>query len=177
MPFPLVSPFLVAHHSPGRLPETFRRHGCGNLWALMWERWQRGETMHAIGKLFDRRHTSIQKVFGSTGGIRPQLRCRSRFALTLEEREEISRGLVTKRSIRSIASGLGHAPSTISREIRRNGGRRHYRASRADQAAWDRAKRPKVCKLAQHRELARLVTRKLELQWSPRQIAGWLRSV
>jgi IS30 family transposase len=96
-------------------------------------------------------------------------------ALTLAEREEISRGVVAGLSLRTIASELGRAPSTISREIRRNGGRRHYRANKADEAAWDRAHRPKTCKLAQNRSLARIVARKLQCRWSPRQIAGWLK--
>jgi IS30 family transposase len=95
--------------------------------------------------------------------------------LTLAEREEISRGVSARRSLRSIALRLGRAPSTISREVQRNGGVRGYRASQADKAAWDRARRPKICKLAGQRELARLVAGKLQLQWSPEEIAGWLR--
>jgi len=95
--------------------------------------------------------------------------------LTLAEREEISRGVVSGQSLRAIASRLGRAPSTISREIKRNGGRRHYRANKADKAAWERAQRPKTCKLAQNRALARIVARKLLCRWSPRQIAGWLK--
>jgi IS30 family transposase len=96
-------------------------------------------------------------------------------ALTLSEREEISRGVVTGLSIRSIASELGRAPSTVSREVNRNGGRRHYRANTADQAAWDLAHRPKTCKLVQNRALARIVAQKLQLEWAPEQIAGWLK--
>jgi IS30 family transposase len=96
-------------------------------------------------------------------------------ALTLSEREEISRGVVAGQSIRSIASQLGRAPSTVSREVNRNGGRRHYRANRAEQAAWNRAHRPKTCKLVHNRALARIVAEKLQLQWAPRQIAGWLK--
>jgi IS30 family transposase len=142
---------------------------------LMWDRWQAGDSLHEIARLFDRGHSSIQGVFAETGGIRPPLRRRSRMALTLAEREEISRGMVAGRSIRSIALLLGRAPSTISREIRRNGGRRRYRASQADQAAWDRARRPKTCKLVQNRALARIVARKLRGLWSPVQIAGWLK--
>ncbi len=95
-------------------------------------------------KLFDRHHPSIQRILAQTGGNRPPTRCRSRLALSLAEREEISRGVVAGRSIRSIAAALGRAPSTVSREIRRNGGRRRYRASQADQAAWDRAQRSKT---------------------------------
>jgi IS30 family transposase len=143
--------------------------------ALMWDRWQQGDTLHAIAKLFDRHHPSIAGILAQTGGIRPAPRRRSRLALTAAEREEISRGLVTGRSIRSIAAKLGRAPSTVSREIRRNGGHQRYRASQADQAAWDRAKRPKTCKLAESPVLARIVAKKLQLEWSPQQIAGWLK--
>ena len=96
-------------------------------------------------------------------------------ALTLSEREEISRGVVAGLSIRSIASELGRAPSTVSREVNRNGGRQHYRASKADQAAWNLAHRPKTCKLVQNRALARIVAQKLQLEWAPEQIAGWLK--
>jgi IS30 family transposase len=96
-------------------------------------------------------------------------------ALTLAEREEISRAVAAGHSLRSIATSLGRAPSTISREIRRNGGQRSYRAHQADQAAWDRARRPKICKLAQKRALAYMVGSKLQLAWSPEQIAGWLK--
>ena len=110
-----------------------------------------------------------------TGGIRPAQRHRSSRILTLTEREEISRGIVAGSSIRSIAASLGRAPSTISREINRNGGQQYYRANQADQAAWDRAHRPKVCKLLENRSLARIVARKLQLEWAPEQIAGWLK--
>lgn len=143
--------------------------------ALIWERWQKGETLHQIAGLFDRYHASIRGVLAVTGGIRPPERRRSRSALTLTEREEISRGVVAGRSVRSIAATLGRAPSTISREIRRNGGPSGYRASRADQAAWDRACRPKVCKLVRHPKLAQVVASKLQREWSPEQIAGWLK--
>ena len=142
---------------------------------LMWDRWQAGESLHSIARLFDRNHPSIQGILARTGGIRPPKRRRSRLALTMSEREEISRGIVAGRSIRSIASSLGRAPSTVSRELRRNGGRRHYRASQADKTAWERAKRPKTCKLAENRALARVVASKLQLEWAPDQIAGWLK--
>ena len=142
---------------------------------LMWDRWQAGESLHSIARLFDRHHPSIQGVLARTGGIRPPKRRRSCRALTMSEREEISRGIVAGRSIRSIASALGRAPSTVSRELKRNGGRRRYRANTADKAAWDRAHRPKPCKLAENPVLARLVAEKLQLQWAPRQIAGWLK--
>lgn len=143
--------------------------------ALMWERWQKGESLQQIAQLFDRNHSSIQPILAATGGIRPAPRCRSRLALTLAEREEISRAVVAGHSIRSIAAQLGRAPSTISREIKRNGGQECYRASQADQSAWDRGRRPKTGKLAQNRALARIVAGKLQLQWSPEQIAGWLK--
>ena len=143
--------------------------------ALMWERWQKGESLQQIAQLFDRNHSSIQPILAATGGIRPAPRCRSRLALTLAEREEISRAVVAGHSIRSIASQLGRAPSTISREIKRNGGQECYRASQADQSAWDRGRRPKTGKLVENRALARIVAGKLQLQWSPEQVAGWLK--
>src|SRR5271169_4944607 len=143
--------------------------------ALMWERWQQGESLQQIAQLFDRSHSSIEGILAPTGGIRPSPRCRSRLALTLAEREEISRAVVAGHSMRSIAVQVGRAPSTISREIKRNGGKESYRASRADESAWDRGRRPKTCKLAQNRAVARIVAGKLQLQWSPEQIAGWLK--
>lgn len=138
--------------------------------ALMWERWKQGATLHQIAGLFDRMHSSVHRILAETGGIRPAERRRSNRALTLAEREEISRAVVAGDSIRTIADRLERAPSTICREINRNGGRACYRAAVADQAAWDRAQRPKTCKLAQNRQLARLVADKLRLQWSPEQI-------
>jgi IS30 family transposase len=143
--------------------------------AIIWDRWSKGDTIHQIAGLFDRFHSSIQRILAETGGMRPAERQRSKSALTLAEREEISRGVVAGSSIRSIAASLGRAPSTVSREVRRNGGSGVYRASNADQAAWDRARRPKVCKLVQNRVLAHLVASKLRLEWSPEQIAGWLK--
>jgi IS30 family transposase len=141
----------------------------------MWERWQKGESLQQIAQLFDRTHSSVQGILVRTGGIRPAPRHRSTLALTLTEREEVSRALAAGHSIRSIGSQLGRAPSTISREIQRNGGQQWYRASQADQAAWDRAQRPKTCKLVQNRSLARVVAGKLQSHWSPEQIAGWLK--
>jgi len=143
--------------------------------AEMWDRWQQGETLHSIARSFDRYHTSIRGILAATGGIRPPERRRSRLALTLAEREEISRGIARDHSLRAIAARLGRAPSTISREVHRNGGLQRYRASQADQATWDRAKRPKPCKLVTHRALARLVAKQLRRYWSPEQIAGWLK--
>ncbi len=143
--------------------------------ALMWDRWQKGDSLHGIARLFGRGHSSVQRIFGEAGGIRPPQKRRSRLALLLSEREEISRGVVAGHSIRSIAMTLGRSPSTISREVNRNGGRRCYRASKADHAAWYRALRPKRCKLVENRALAGIVARKLKLHWSPEQIAGWLK--
>ncbi len=144
--------------------------------AAMWDRWQKGESLNSIARHFGRSHSSIQGILARTGGIRPPQRCRSQRALTLPEREDISRGVVAGQSLRWIAASLGRAPSTVSREINRNGGRRQYRACKADQAAWDRAHRPKTCKLAENPALARIVAEKLQLEWSPDQIAGWLKS-
>ncbi len=143
--------------------------------ALMWDRWQKGESLQTIAQLFNRNHSSIAGVLSRTGGIRPPQRIRSEFELSLLEREEISRGIVAGHSIRSIGERLGRSPSTVSREINRNGGRQSYRATEADQAAWDRAQRPKTCKLVQNRALARMVAIKLKKLWSPTQISGWLK--
>ena len=142
---------------------------------LMWDRWQKGDSLHTIARLFDRSHGSIAGILSRTGGIRPPQKKRSRLALTMSEREEISRGVVAGHSLRSIAASLGRAPSTVSREVNRNGSRGCYRASRADQAAWDRAHRPQRCKLVKNRALARIVATKLRGLWSPEQIAGWLK--
>jgi IS30 family transposase len=143
--------------------------------AVMWEHWRKGESLQHIAELFDRNHSSIQEILSRTGGIQPPSRRRSRLALTAAEREEISRAVVSGTSMREVAAKLGRAPSTISREITRNGGLEGYRANQADQAAWDRARRPKVCRLAANRALARLVAKKLQLEWAPEQIAGWLK--
>ena len=113
----------------------------------MWERWKKGESLQQIALIFDRNHSSISRILAETGGIRPAQRCRSPLALSLTEREEISRTLASECSIRLMALQLGRVPSTVSREIQRNGGQRCYRATKADQAAWDRACRPKTYKL------------------------------
>lgn len=143
--------------------------------ADIWDRWQRGESMSSIGRRFDRNSSSIYPLLARTGGIRPPERRRSRFALTLAEREEISRGLRVQLSLRAIALQLKRAPSTISREVRRNGGRAGYRAAWSDHAAWERARRPKPCKLACRQALCRTISAKLQRKWSPQQIAGWLK--
>ena len=142
----------------------------------MWDRWQRGESLHSIGRAFDRPSSSIYGQLAPSGGFRPPPRQRSRLALTLCEREEISRGIASHLSLRTIAVQLGRSPSTISREIKRNGSYDKYRTTQAEQAAWDRAHRPKPCKLAGNRSLSRIVAAKLQLNWSPEQIAGWLKN-
>ena len=141
----------------------------------MWDRWQRGESLKAIGRAFCKPSSSIYGQVSRHGGIRPALRRRSRLALTLSERETISRGLATRQSARSMARHLGRSPSTVSREISRNGGAKRCRAAEADKQAWIRARRPKDCKLANSPWLCQIVARKLGLQWSPEQIAGWLK--
>jgi len=141
----------------------------------LWERWRRGESLKAIGRAFGKPSSSIYFQVAPHGGIAPRRRRRSRLALTLTQREEISRGIAAARSMRSLARLLGRAPSTVSREIRRNGGYDRYRAAEADAQAWARARRPKRCKLANDPRLRQLVASKLELNWSPEQIAGWLK--
>jgi IS30 family transposase len=141
----------------------------------LWDRWQRGESLNAIGRAFGKPSSSIHFQVAPHGGIRPAPRRRSRVSLTLSEREEISRGLATHQSIRSIARLLGRSVSTVSRELRRNGGYDCYRAALADAKAWDRARRPKRCKLANSRRLRQTVARQLRLNWSPEQIGGWLK--
>ena len=144
--------------------------------SLMWDRWQKGDSLHQIASLFDRHHSSVQRIFAETGGIRPAQRSRSRLALSQAEREEISREIAAQSSMRTIAGLLGRSPSTISREIKRNGGYEHYRAVQAEQYAWKRAKRPKRCKLVNNKQLSQIVAKKLRRQWSPQQIAGWLKT-
>jgi IS30 family transposase len=141
----------------------------------LWDRWQRGESLKAIGRAFGKPSSSIYFQVAPHGGIRPAPRRRSRLALTLSEREEISRGIAAHQSARSMARLLGHSPSTVSREISRNGGYDRYRAALADENAWARARRPKRCKLATSPQLRQTVARKLRLNWSPQQIAGWLK--
>jgi IS30 family transposase len=142
----------------------------------LWERWKSGQCVADIARALERRNKSgVYRVLAVNGGIAPALRRRSPGALRLEEREEISRGVAADRSIRLIARGLGRSPSTVSREIKRNGGRSAYRASEADRRAWERSLRPKLCRLARHAELRWCVAQKLALQWSPAQISGWLK--
>ena len=141
----------------------------------LWERWRRGEQMKSIGRELGKRSSSIFSHIRSTGGFTPVARKRSRLALSLAEREDISRGLVAGRSVRMIACLLGRAASTVSREIARNGGASRYRAVAAEKRAWKQGLRPKPCKLVLETELRKAVTLKLEHHWSPQQIAGWLK--
>lgn len=144
--------------------------------AELWARWKQGQSISSISRALERRNkTGVQRIVALHGGIAPPARRRSALALRLEEREEISRGIAAGRSMRAIARSLGRSPSTISREISRNGGGQAYRATRADKQAWVRAVRPKRCRLACHGRLRWRVAQKLTLQWSPEQIAGWLR--
>ncbi|MGB8537865.1 MAG: IS30 family transposase [Acidobacteriaceae bacterium] len=142
----------------------------------MWRRWKAGQTLHEIGRAFDKPHTSIRCLLLPRGGIPPAARHRSRIALTLAEREDISRGIACGSSIREIARHLERAASTVSREVKRHGGRSVYRASQADDRTWDSALRPKECLLALHSKLREMVASKLILDWSPEQISGWLKS-
>ena len=142
--------------------------------AVIWDRYQQGDSLHDIAKIFDRMHSSIQGLIARTGGIKPPDKTRAASQLTSQEREEISRGLSSQLSIREIAKQLNRAPSTVSREVNRNGGCTSSRANKADSVAWEYAKRPKRCKLLLNKVLARLVAMKLHRTWSPQQIAGWL---
>ena len=141
----------------------------------IWSGWRAGETLSEIGREIGKIPAVVYNVLLSHGGIAPRVRARSRRHLSLYEREEISRGLAVGVSLRLIARELGRAPSTISREVTRHGGRNAYRATAADEKAWSRAKRPKPCLLASNPQLKRLVIEKLELDWSPEQISGWLK--
>jgi len=144
--------------------------------AELWGLWKNGQSAAAISRALERRNkTGVQRIVVLHGGIVPAPRRRALAALRLEEREEISRGIAAGRSIRQIARDLGRVPSTVSREIRRNGGNQAYRASRPDRRAWERALRPKPCRLELQWELRWRVAQKLALQWSPDQISGWLK--
>jgi len=151
-----------------------RRFSEGEL-ALIWDRRSQGVGMRTVARELGRAHGSVRTMVEDHGGVRPHPRVRSSRHLTLMEREEISRGVASDESLRSIASRLSRSVSTVSREVARNGGRSRYRAHRADQAAWNRARRPKVCKLAANPRLALMVEEKLGLWWSPQQISGWLK--
>ena len=143
--------------------------------AELWKRWKAGQSLNEIGRALGKDHVVIQFVLARHGGIVPPARRRSRRVLTLAEREDISRGIASGCSMRIIAQGLRRPPSTVSREVARHGGRPLYRASEADQLAWQSALRPKPCLLATHSHLRELVAGKLMQDWSPQQIAGWLK--
>jgi IS30 family transposase len=142
----------------------------------IWSRWKAGETLHEIGRVYGKCHNTIRAVLLPRGGIPPLARRRSRLALTFAERENISRGMASGSSMREIARHLHRATSTVSREVARHGGRPAYRAYDADQQAWVSALRPKRCLLAVNSELRDAVASKLMLDWSPEQIAGWLKT-
>jgi IS30 family transposase len=141
----------------------------------VWRRWRSGQAVKVLARQMRRNPSTVRDLLKRTGGIRPVPRRRWELRLALAEREEISRGLAAGESLRAIATGLGRAPSTVSREVTANGGRTGYRAVAADQAAWTRAARPKQTKLSRWPGLRAMVEDKLELRWSPEQIAGWLR--
>ena len=141
----------------------------------MWCRWKAGQSLHRIGRAFGKPHTSIHCLLSHHGGIVPAARRRALLALTLAEREDISRGMACGSSIREIAKCLERAASTVSREVARHGGRPQYRAHEADHQAWESALRPKVCLLAIHVKLQKIVASKLILDWSPEQVSGWLK--
>ena len=141
----------------------------------VWRRWKAGESLHAIGRALSKAHPVIHLLLKRHGGIAPLVRRRSRTALTLQEREDISRGIASGSSIRAIAKGLKRAASTVSREVARHGGRTQYRASEADLQAWESALRTQACLLATHTKLREIVASKLMLDWSPEQISGGLK--
>ena len=153
--------------------KRFRLHATQR--AEIWRRWKAGQSLHAIGRALSRAHPVVHRLLKQHGGIAPPLRRRSQRVLTLAEREDISRGIASGSSMRDIAQRLRRAPCTVSREVARHGGRGQYRASEADRQAWDSALRPKQCLLATHRKLQQIVASKLALNWSPEQIAGWLK--
>jgi IS30 family transposase len=143
--------------------------------AELWRRWKAGESLREIGKAISRDSGTVHWHIKHRGGIAPPARSRSQRHLTLHEREEISRGLVAGLSLHSIARELDRSASTIAREVKRNGGAHVYRAAAADQSAWGKAARPKTWRLAGNAPLRRAVSEKLQADWAPQQIAGWLK--
>lgn len=143
--------------------------------AELWHRWKNGQTLSEIGCALGKAASSVFDVVARKGGVVCAERRRSALALTLSEREEISRGIAAGASLRQIAKAVQRSPSTICREIARHGGRDQYRAADAECQAWDRARRPKSCLLARHGRLQRVVASRLQLDWSPEQISGWLK--
>ena len=146
------------------------------LRAQIWTRWKQGESQSEIGRALGRSPATIFSMLSRRGGFAPRPRTRDGRSLHLREREEISRGIACGSTMREIARALRRAPSSISRELRRNGGREGYRALRAEQAAWHRARRPKPYRLTCNPRLRELVQQKLQERWSPEQISGWLAS-
>src|SRR5580704_11958724 len=142
----------------------------------IWNRWKSGQSLHEIGRAHRKPHSCIRCVLLPRGGIPPAARRRSSLALTLAEREDISRGIASGSSLREIARHVDRAASTVSREVARHGGRPAYRAHDADSQAWASALRPKRCLLAVNRKLRNMVASKLILDWSPEQISGWLKT-
>lgn len=143
--------------------------------AALWKRWKLGESAADIARALNRPTVTVHNAIVYDGGIPPGERKRNAKHLTLLERETISRGIAVGDSVRAIARALGRPPSTISRELKRNGGRDGYRAAAADELAWRSAERPKWCKLVFALRLLKTVAKKLRLQWSPEQISGWLK--
>ena len=156
----------MAHRRRPRLTAAQKRE--------LWARWKAGESLCEVGRLLGKDAGSIRAVVARSGGYVPLMRRRAARVLSLGEREEISRGLAEELPLRAIAARLGRAPSTVSREVARHGGRARYRAARADERAWAAARRPKLCKLATSPRLCELIAAKLACDWSPQQISGWL---
>lgn len=138
---------------------------------LVWAHWQKGACMADIVRALVVPRAKVESELRRAGGLPPRCRTRSPRALSSLDREMISRGLASGHTLRAIAKSLGRAPSTISREVERNGGAGAYRASEADERAWLRARRPKACVLASNAKLRRLVAQRLSKRWSPRQIS------
>lgn len=144
--------------------------------AELWRMYKAGESILGIARALDRGSSAVRRVLEPTGGIAPAIRRRSSRVLSFVEREEISRGIAAGQGIRAIARGLNRAPSTVSQEVRRHGGRSRYRAAKADWAAWESARRPKLCLLSKNLQLQQLVAGKLKEDWAPQQITGWLKT-
>jgi IS30 family transposase len=151
-----------------------QRGTAGECRAQIWRRWKQGESLSEIGRALGKHPASIFSVLRMRGGFAPLARVRNVQSLRQHEREEISRGIAAGATVRQIARALRRAPSSISRELRRNGGREGYRACRAEQAAWYRARRPKPYRFSCNTRLRELVQQKLQQRWSPEQISGWL---